>query len=215
MALPYNLDVTLARAKVDLAKIRVEEIARHKKVSWEAEKGFLILPSLNEIYHITYPAGEVSTANGEPVDPRFQVLILHYLTGPGAALRGQWISFKELPGGLFYQDPFYGRAVLPLVRFFGSQPAGLLRAGEGLGGKPVDQGDAGIELSPFPRLPVRIVIWAGDEEIPASGTILFDASAPEMLATEDFAVLAEYLVKRLKRLAGEQTLLSSMSSAPV
>lgn len=202
MALPYNLDVTLARAKVDLAKTKVEEIAKYKKAIWEVEKGFLCLPSLNEIYHITHPAGDVSTANGEPVDPRFQVLILHYLTGPGAALRGQWISFKELPGGLIYQQPFYGRAVLPLIRTFGSQPANLLRAGEGLGGRPVDQGDAAVELNPFPCLPVRLVIWAGDEEFPPGGTILFDASAPEMLATEDFAVLAEYLVKRLKNLAG-------------
>lgn len=202
MALPYNLDVTLARAKAAMAKTRAEEIVKYKKANWEVEKGFLSLLSLNEIYHITYPAGDVSKANGEPVDPRFQVLILHYLTGPGAALRGQWISFKELPGGLIYRQPFYNRAVLPLIRTFGSQPASLLGAGEGLGGRPVDQGDAAVELNPFPCIPVRLVIWAGDEEFSPEGAILFDASAPEMLATEDFAVLAEYLVKRLKIRAG-------------
>ncbi|MGI9860250.1 DUF3786 domain-containing protein [Moorella naiadis] len=203
MALPYNLSVTLDRARAGLDQANPEAIAELKKVTWEPEKGRFSLPSLNDVYYITYPAGKVSTLPGEPVDPRFQVLILHYLLGPGSSLRGQWISFKELPGGLIYQQPFYGRAVLPLIRTFGLRPANLLPAGAALGGKQVDQGDAAIEVNPFPQLPVRLVIWAGDEEFPPGGTILFDASAPDMLATEDFAVLAEYLVKRLKDLVRE------------
>lgn len=203
MALPYNLGVTLDRARAKLSQLDPEEIAKNKKVTWQPEKGLLSLPSLNEVYYVTFPAGGVSTPLGEPVDPRFQVLILHYLLGPGSGLRGQWISFKELPGGLIYQQPFYGRAVLPLIRTFGPRPANLLQAGVALGGRQVNQGDAAIEINSFPLLPVRLIIWAGDEEFPPSGTILFDASAPEMLATEDFAVLAEHLVKRLKGLAGE------------
>jgi hypothetical protein len=172
-------------------------------VSWDSEKQEFILTSLNDTFRISYPGAAIGNEQGAPVDPRLQVLILHYLTGPAATLQGEWISFKELPGGMIYQQPFYGRAVLPLIRTFGPNPAGLIAAGTALAGRPVAHGDAAIELCPFPQLPVRLVIWAGDEEIPPSATILFDAAAATILATEDYAVLAEYLVKRLREQAGE------------
>ncbi|QGP93529.1 hypothetical protein MGLY_29420 [Neomoorella glycerini] len=203
LALPYNLDVTLDLARKELEQGNPREIAVNKGATWDGEKKVLILPSLSDVFHISCPGGTISTSDGSSVDPRVQVLILHYLMGPAVARRGEWVSFKELPGGLIYQQPFYGRAVLPLVRTFGQDPAGLLQAARPLGGRPVNLGDAAVELNPFPTLPVRLVIWAGDDEIPPSGTILFDASAAAILATEDHAVLAEYLVKRLQGQARE------------
>lgn len=172
-------------------------------MAWDAGKKLFILHSLNDVFHISYPGGTITNSNGHAVDPRLQVLILHYLTGPAPSLQGKWISFKELPGGLLYQQPFYGRSILPLVRTFGQAPSFLLKVGRALGGQAVQLGDAAVELYPFPGVPVRLVIWTGDDEIPPGGTILFDNTAGTIMATEDIAVLAEYLVKRLRDQAGE------------
>lgn len=203
MKLPYNLNVTLSKAKEKLEDINPEQIVNTKGVTWDWERNIICLPSLNQKYSIKLPECEITNSNGGIVDPRFKILILHYLTGPPASVRNEWISFKELPGGLIYQEPFYGRAVYPFVKQFGNNPADLINSGIALGGKQVGQGDAAIILYPFPYLPVLFVIWMGNEEFSPSGTILFDASASEMLATEDFAVLSEILVKSLKKHAKE------------
>ena len=51
-------------------------------------------------------------------------------------------------------------------------------------------GDAAIVMDVFPRLPLTYVIWEGDEEMPANGTILFDQTAQYYLPTEDLVVVA-------------------------
>jgi hypothetical protein len=49
----------------------------------------------------------------------------------------------------------------------------------------------------FPKLPIVIALWIGDEEVPASANILFDANAGNILPTEGLSVAAGVLVGRL------------------
>ena len=98
----------------------------------------IIVPFLNEEYRVRFPSGEVYHECKEvPLD--YQILILHYLSSAeGVPLKHQWISFKELPSGQIYINPFYNRAVRPLVKFFGQKPEALIKAGMALGGKEMD-----------------------------------------------------------------------------
>ncbi|GFN23634.1 DUF3786 domain-containing protein [Thermanaeromonas sp. C210] len=199
--MPYNLNVTLELARERLRDLSPEEIAARKNVRWQEDTGEIHCPSLESVYRVRYPGGQVYGEGGGEVDTRCQVLILHYLASSGTSLQGRWISFKELPGGSLYQQPFYSRSVLPLVKTFGFDLEKFLAAGRALGGERATVGHAGMILYPFPLVPVCISLWAGDEEVPPNGTILFDGSAAEHLATEDYAVLAELLVRRLKAAA--------------
>ena len=150
--------------------------------------------SISEVYH---ECKEV------PLD--YQILILHYLSSAeGVPLKHQWISFKELPSGQIYINPFYNRAVRPLVKFFGQKPEALIKAGMALGGKEMDMGDASIQIPVFPMVNVAYIIWEGDDEFPASGNVLFDASAPNYLPTEDYAVLGGMIVFELKKIADQK-----------
>ncbi|MCL6560367.1 MAG: DUF3786 domain-containing protein, partial [Firmicutes bacterium] len=54
----------------------------------------------------------------------------------------------------------------------------------------------------FPLVPVTYVLWLGDDEFPASGTVLFDSTASTHLATEDYAFIAGMGVFELKKAAG-------------
>jgi hypothetical protein len=119
------------------------------------------------------------------------------------SLNGQFISYKELPGGGIYIQPFTNRAIRPMVQFFGQQPKRLLDVAERIGGIPEKHGDAGVTLTAFPKVPVTLVIWGADDEFPASGNILFDSSASKFLPTEDYAVLASFVVMTLKKYAEE------------
>jgi hypothetical protein len=112
--------------------------------------------------------------------------------------RGEKISFKELPDGFIYNAPFSQRVIRPLVAAFGSEPQLLLQAGMGLGGTAVPFGDAAVEVPALPRVPLTFIIWGGDEEFPASGGVLFDATVSGYLSTEDCVVLAQAGVSALR-----------------
>ena len=49
----------------------------------------------------------------------------------------------------------------------------------------------------LPLVPVTCVVWAGDEEIPPSATILFDDSITSYLPVEDIVLAASYGVYAL------------------
>ncbi len=158
---------------------------------------------LGQAFEVEYPSGKfepVPSLDGEL--PIFaQILILHYLTQTGKVEgQGKLISYKEIPGGSIYIGPFTNRAIRPLVQLFGDDPQRLLTVAQTLGGEAVKHGDAAVTLRVFPRIPVTLVLWAGDEEFPATGNILFDASAAQILPAEDYAVLASFMVATLKRL---------------
>jgi len=126
------------------------------------------------------------------------ILILHYLKarlegmpGPG----GEWISFKELPGGDCYYPAFRKRAIEPLIRKYGKNPQGIYAALKRIQGRPVPQADAAIEVQAFENVPLLIEIWAGDDDLEPEANILFDKNVSGIFCTEDIAVISELAVK--------------------
>lgn len=190
--------------EVALEKFRacsLEDMARCSGYSIEGNA--LVLEFLGQHFKVVYPSGQfvpMQASDGE-LPLATQILILHYVTNLSQPLEaGKLISYKELPGGAIYIKPFTGRAIDPLVRTFGSNPDSLLEVVTRLGGQSNGLGDVGVTYRVFPRIPVALILWRADDEFPASGNILFDASAPLILPTEDFAVLASMVVFGLKRI---------------
>jgi len=76
-----------------------------------------------------------------------QSLILTYLvTADGTTPSGRWVSFRELPGGMFYASAFQGyagnRLATELARLPGSGIDAFRRGAERLGGEPLEELDA-------------------------------------------------------------------------
>ena len=69
------------------------------------------------------------------------------------------------------------------------EPA-LVEAVRRLGGGPADFGDVSGVVPALPRVSVMAVLWRGDDEFPAPGTMLFDSTVVEYLPMEDIVVLA-------------------------
>jgi len=130
-----------------------------------------------------------------------RTIILLYLSGArGLPLRNQWLTFMELPNGPHHRQPFENEALRPLCASFGREPHLLAAAAVRLGGSPLAMGDAAVRLLVLPRLPLAVVVWAGDEEFPARANILFDASAPGFLDTAALYALGINTALRLCRL---------------
>lgn len=195
-----NLEPAFAVAKQEFAAKDPEAMARNAQVNFEANKQRYIIPFLGRNYYVDYPSGEVRVAGSEgQVSRVVQVLLLHYLINASpAGVQDKLISFKELPSGRIYVGPFTNRAIRPLVAIFGNNASKLIEAGESLGGIKKDLGDAAVTVPALPKIPVTFVIWEGDDEFPPSGNVLFDASAPLHLETEDYAMLPGLVIAEMR-----------------
>jgi hypothetical protein len=132
-----------------------------------------------------------------------RILILHYLArASGAPLSGRLVGFDQLPGGRFYGSAFRARTEMPLARIFASAPGRLAEVAASLGGARVEHGDAAAAIWPFPRIPMTLIVWAGDEELPPNAKVLFDDTAEGYHSTEDLAVLGDLVIRRVKEMMG-------------
>jgi len=61
------------------------------------------------------------------------------------------------------------------------------------GGKSYPLGDASFSFQFLPRMSLLAVFWAGDDELPASYQVLFDASASHQLPTDACAIAGSML----------------------
>jgi hypothetical protein len=159
---------------------------------------------LTEEYKVTFPFGEVVYAQkNDPVPITVKVILLHYLLRAGGQpLKKRLISFKDIPeGGMLYLEPFNNRVINYLLAVFGKKPGLMTEAAQVLGGEKTPFGDHSVQLPILPHLPITYVLWEADDEFPARATVLFDATAPFYLPTEDLIVATAYGVGQLAKTA--------------
>jgi hypothetical protein len=160
----------------------------------------LRIPFLDRVFRLSYPDFQFydMAAPEKDVPLQEQILILHYLQADLPAQPfGDWVAYREIRGAAFYYAAFLKRAVEPLKKVFGQDVAGLTHAAARLNGVAVGFGDAGFDFQAFPKVPVRLILHAGDDEFPAEASILFDRSIERVLSPEDIAWLAGMVVYRL------------------
>lgn len=152
-------------------------------------------------------AGEITVSaqdEGPELPLAEQALVLHYLArAKGHEPTGEWITFREVPSGEFYWSAFVKRAKDPLVGFFGSRPELLEELAPLVGGEPAldTAGDVAMRVWAFPKVPLLLQIYAGDEEFPAEGNVLFDRTVDKYLSTEDCALTAGLPIYKMMALA--------------
>ncbi|HHX75211.1 MAG TPA: DUF3786 domain-containing protein [Firmicutes bacterium] len=198
---PYNLAYTLQLAQQTFALKQPPVMAEHSGCLYDPRLQRFTVPYLGRTYTVSYPGGMVAAENQQEADLITSVLLLHYLSGPGGVeLSDSWISFQELQSGAIYTGPFRKRAVIPLLKGFGTRPQALAAAAERLGGKPAAFGDMSYIIPVLPRVPLLLILWYGDDEFPPNGNILFNRDVNTYLSTEDCAQLAGQTVYTMLKL---------------
>ena len=137
-------------------------------------------------------------ASGRPVDGFNRALLAYYFsTADGTPPAGRWISFSELPDGMFYTRAFQGYTGRELIRRFGNDVTAFSHAAEKCGGRSIDLGDAAYDFHVLPNVFLAAVAWQGDADFPPSYRLLFDAAIDHYLTTDVCAVLGSELTRRL------------------
>ena len=153
---------------------------------------------LDQTYTITWPDYTISCDDpyAFALDslPAQTFLLRYLLTGKHLPAAGAWKTFRQLPWGEVYIQPFNGRCIRRSAFTFGKDLHKFAAASRKLGGVEIDQGDKGFEFIVVQDYRIRIIVWEAAEEFAPNAQILFsDNFAAGFLADESVAA-AELLI---------------------
>ncbi|MDY6933522.1 MAG: DUF3786 domain-containing protein [Spirochaetota bacterium] len=178
-------------------------ICHNCEISYCLKGRFYTIPVLNENYGV-YPWEEkVYRLSDKMIEVTRQeielsLFLLHYLLGTtDIQLTGEMVSGKDLKGGeMFFRGP-HTLPVRKIIEKYGKDPAGLIQAGENLGGERLDLGDASIGLRIAPKIPITYILWAEDDEFSANVNILFDPTIQNFLPLDIIFGITVFVYNRL------------------
>jgi hypothetical protein len=164
------------------------------------------LPVLNAVFEIDFTERTVTFIQSGPegtiegaVGKRWEILALHYLCArmPAGGPAGL-ASFADFPDARGYQSVYEGRVVRRLCATAGRNLESFIAAAERIGGRVAPFGDVGYQFDVFPKAPVIVPWYAGDEDFPPNVSFVYPSNIFQLLPAEDVVVLSECLVSRLQ-----------------
>jgi hypothetical protein len=128
---------------------------------------------------------------GKPAKLGDHILVLHYLLcDVPLEPTGELITFRDMPGGQFYWQPFLSRSINPLLARIGNNIDLLRDRLNRFDWKPTEGGDFAAVINGIGKLNATLVYNKGDEEFGPAAQILFDACVKRVYVTEDIAQFA-------------------------
>lgn len=182
-------------------------VARKAGALWEDEgggAGRIVVPVLGDELSVRFP--EIDVDMPPHLDSFvLKVLTLIYLSNTnGAKPAGEWVAYRDVPGGRFY-EPVLSRSVeAPLAARFSDDERGFLKAAEELGGTEQQFGDAASSLALFPNVLLCFILWKSDEEFPARAGVLFDSNCHHHLSAFDLRMGAQEISGRMIKGVGKK-----------
>jgi len=130
--------------------------------------------------------------------------LLSYITNEKhTKITGSWITFRELKGGMEWQNLFTSRCEKLLRKLADENPTLLEDIIELFKGETIDifQADIGLILHPLPHIPILICYQAADEDLESELTIFFDQCCATNLHIKSIFTLCSGIVKMFEKIA--------------
>ena len=179
------------------ALVPAEAVSR-TNVKWDGNEFYVNL--LGREYAISHPDYALRPLDGGALPPLpVQTFLLRYLLeSKDVAWCGLWKTFREMPWGEMYIQPYTGRVLTRAAYTFGFRLAAFKAAAEKMGAMPVPHGDAGFEFPLIGNFKMRFLVWEGDDEFPPSAQVLYSDNFAEGFAAEDRVVAGDILITTIK-----------------
>jgi hypothetical protein len=177
----------------ELAALSPDEVCKRAACRYDAARMSYILSAWGDVYEITPEKRRIECLYTEGRGPHayFSVFLIHHLlrvpeTGPVH----EWISEKDIPGGVTF---FRGPHEIPtreIADRYENDVDTFRKRCEQLDGQPLPMADAAASFRVTPRTPVAVLYWQGDDDFPPEAKILFDRSLAGYLALDAIYALA-------------------------
>lgn len=128
-----------------------------------------------------------------------QTFLLRYLLeSKQTVFGGEFKTFREMPWGELYIQPYTGRVLTRAAFTFGTRLEAFRAACEKMGALPLSHGDVGFQFDFLENYRLRILVWAGDEEFPPNAQVLYSDNFEKGFAPEDAVVAGDILISAIK-----------------
>ena len=194
----HKEEVPFAHYEEKFRSLDPAEAAERLGVKWDGKEFYVNL--LGREFAISHPEYALRALDEGALPPLpTQTFLLRYLLeSKNVAWRGEWKTFREMPWGEMYIQPYTGRVLTRAAYTFGFRLAGFKAAAEKMGALPVPHGDAGFEFSLIGNYKMRFLVWEGDDEFPPSTQVLYSDNFAEGFAAEDRVVAGDILITTIK-----------------
>ena len=171
---------------------------RLSEVTWDGAEFTLKL--LGREFAIAHPDYAIRALDGGKLPPLpTQTFLLRYLLESRDVMwSGTWKTFREMPWGEMYIQPYTGRVLTRAAFTFGFRVAAFKAACEKMGAIPVKHGDAGYQFDLIGGYKMQILVWEGDDEFPPNTQVLYSDNFAEGFAAEDRVVSGDILITTIK-----------------
>ena len=167
-------------------------------VKWDGKEFYVNL--LGREYAISHPDYAIRALDGDKLPPLpTQTFLLRYLLeSKQVSWSGAWKTFREMPWGEMYINPYTGRVLTRAAFTFGTRVAAFRAACEKMGAIARQHGDAGYQFNLIGDYNMQILVWEGDDEFPPNAQILYSDNFAEGFVAEDRVVVADILISAIK-----------------
>lgn len=155
---------------------------------------------LGRDFAISHPGYAIRALDGRAVPPLpTQTFLLRYLLeGKNIKWNGQWKTFREMPWGEMYIQPYTGRVLTRAAFTFGTRIDAFRHAAEKMGAVKLPHGDAGYQFELVSGYQMQILVWEGDDEFPPNAQVLYSDNFETGFAPEDRVVAGDILISTIK-----------------
>lgn len=127
--------------------------------------------------------------------PSTENLILHYIAySQGEKPKGEWINFYQIKDATLYL-PVFNKRTIGIINKAANNFDIWKKKCELLGGEEYNFTSSAVayKFFAFPYVPLLILYYEGDEDIPPELKFMFDSSVTKNLSAEDVVVASQFL----------------------
>lgn len=174
------------------------DAAERSGVKWDGGEFYVNL--MSRVFAISHPDYAIRALDGgkNPPLPTQTFLLRYLLESRDLSWSGQWKTFREMPWGEMYIQPYTGRVLTRAAFTFGTRVPAFRAACEKMGAVPVGHGDAGYQFNLVGNYHMQILVWEGDDEFPPNAQVLYSDNFAEGFAAEDRVVAGDILISTIK-----------------
>lgn len=202
-------EVPFAQYMEEYRRMDPAEASARTGIPYNAQTNEFTVRMLQKEYRISWPEFQVEVISGDSEEfaavrdeTDAKIFVIRFLLhGMESRSRGKFLTFREVPGGELYFQPFNGRCLKRLAFGYGFKLDKLAAACEKMGAKKLTFGDLSYELEFINNYYVQFILWAGDDEFPPSAQILFSDNFCLAFEPYDLAVVGDISINTFKKLS--------------
>lgn len=124
------------------------------------------------------------------------IALVYLVYAENAPLTGEWVTEKDLKCSSFFRG-MHALQKGAIKDRFGSDLKGFVEACKKLGAMEVDGADVALRIMALPKVPIKMLLWAGDDDFPPEVTFLFDKSLEAYLPADGIWALVKFISERI------------------